>query len=308
MKRRIISIALLLVIVITAIAASGCASKFDSNTLSSPPVPAIAPAPAPQSGMPDVIVNVPESGKGTVWSSESTAEYNDGGTSSINRVIIRNGSMSVVAEDVLLTRDKIAALAQGVGGWVVSSEIHNSDENNVWGYITIRVPDGQFDDVVNSIRDYAVDVRSESSNSQDVTEEYIDLSGRLTNAKATEERYLALLDKAVNVEETLQVYEYLKRIQDEIEHLTGRIRYIEESAAMSLIHVEIQPERNTPLIEDGWRFSEVWRKAVLGLTTFARWLTSALVWVLFFFPVWGGIAAAVIITRRRRRKRQQTGG
>jgi hypothetical protein len=303
MKRRIISIALLLVIVITAIAASGCASKSDSYTLSSPPVPAVVPAPAPSPVQSDEAYS-----KDTAWTEQSSSGYGEGGTSSIDRVIIRNGGMSVIAEDVLLTRDKIAALAQGVGGWVVSSEIHNSDENNVWGYITIRVPDAQFADVVNSIRDYSVEVRSESNNSQDVTEEYIDLSGRLENAKATEERYLALLDKAVNVEETLQVYEYLKRIQDEIEHLTGRIRYIEESAAMSLIHVEIQPEHDTPLIEDGWRFSEVWRKAVRGLTTFGQWLASAIVWVLIFSPLWGGITAAVIITRRRRKKRQQTGG
>jgi len=303
MKRRIITIALLLVIVFTAIAASGCgsSSKFNSTDVGSPPMPAIAPAPAPP------MQSESTAGKDVVWSSQSQPG-NAGGSDSVNRVIIRNGNMSVVAEDVLLTRDRIAALAQGLGGWVVSSEVHNSDENNIWGYITIRVPDAQFEDVVNSIRGYSIEVRSESTNSQDVTEEYIDLSGRLENAKATEERYLALLDRATNVEETLQVYEYLKRIQDEIEGLTGRITYLEESAAMSLIYVEIQPERDTQLIEDGWRFSEVWRKAVRGLTTFGQWLASAIVWVLIFSPLWGGATAAVIITRRRRRKRQQTGG
>ena len=303
MKRRIITIALLLVIVVTAIAASGCASKSGSLSVPSPSMPGITPAPAPAPPMQS------DSAYSKGGSSTEQSQPGDGGSSdSINRVIIRNGNLSVVAEDVLLTRDRIAALAQGLGGWVVSSEVHNSDENNIWGYITIRVPDAQFEDVVNSIRGYVVEVRSESTNSQDVTEEYIDLSGRLENARATEERYLALLDKATNVEETLQVYEYLKRIQDEIEHLTGRITYLEESAAMSLIYVEIQPERSTALVEDGWRFSEVWRKAVRGLTTFGQWLASAIVWVLIFSPLWGGVTAAVIITRRRRKKRQQTGG
>jgi len=291
--------------VFTAIAASGCSgSKSSTQDIGAPPapMPTVTPAPAPpmEPGMRD------EAASEKSFATSSDSSLGGGSDGSIDRVIIRNGNLSVIAEDVLLTRDRIAALAQGLGGWVVSSEVHNSDANNIWGYITIRVPDAQFEEVVNTVRDYAFEVRSESTNSQDVTEEFIDLTGRLENAQATEARYLALLERSYSVEDTLQVYEYLKRIQDEIEHLTGRIQYLEESAAMSLIYVEIQPKRDTALIEDGWRFSEVWRKAVRGLTTFGQWLASAIVWVLIFSPLWGGATAAVIITRRRRRKRQQS--
>ena len=302
MKRRIISLALLLVMVFTAIAASGCAGQSSETSWSGNSVPGVAPAPEP---MAPPMQDQSDSAKSVSITSEGSASYSDSG---VNRVIVRNGNLSIVAEDVLLTRDRIAALAQGLGGWVVTSQVNSSDGDNIWGQITIRVPDDRFDEVVTTIRDYAYEVRSEATNSQDVTEEFIDLSGRLENAKATEERYLALLERSYSVEDTLRVYEYLKRIQDEIEHLTGRIQYLEESAAMSLIYVELQPKRDTALIEDGWRFSEVWRKAVRGLTTFCQWLASAIVWVLIFSPLWGGATAAVIITRRRRRKnRQQTG-
>ena len=110
-------------------------------------------------------------------------------------MIVRTGEMSLVVEDVIGAKDEIAQLAASYDGYVISSQI-SGEEQDMRGYISIRVPDDRFESALAELRDLAVRVTSESTNSQDVTEEYVDLQSRLKNAEATESQYLALLGKA----------------------------------------------------------------------------------------------------------------
>jgi len=122
----------------------------------------------------------------------------------------------------------------------VSSRI-SGEENDRRGWISIRVPDGKFEQALAELRDLSVRVESESTDSQDVTEEYVDLQSRLKNAQATENQYLALLQKAENVEDILRIYERLSQVRSEIEQLKGRIQYLENTSSMSLISTRLEP-------------------------------------------------------------------
>ena len=101
------------------------------------------------------------------------------------RMIVRNGDMSLVVEDVVSARDEIAQLAVRSNGYVVSSQI-SGEEQDMRGWISIRVPDEEFEQALTELRELAVRVTSESTDSRDVTEEYVDLQSRLRNAEATE--------------------------------------------------------------------------------------------------------------------------
>ncbi|MBA7664830.1 hypothetical protein ES703_72894 [subsurface metagenome] len=101
------------------------------------------------------------------------------------RMIVRTGEMSLVVQDVIGARDEIAQLAVSYGGYVVSSHISGEERDRV-GYITIRVPDDKFELALAELRNLSVRVTSESTDSRDVTEEYVDLQSRLKNAEATE--------------------------------------------------------------------------------------------------------------------------
>jgi hypothetical protein len=68
--------------------------------------------------------------------------------------------MSLVVEDVVKARDNIAQLAVGFGGWVVSSQI-SGQEQEMRGWISIRVPDDKFEQVMAELGKLAVRVTSE---------------------------------------------------------------------------------------------------------------------------------------------------
>lgn len=229
-------------------------------------------------------------------------DYNAGTLPSTEeRMIVRTGEMSLVVEEVSQASEEIAHLAASLGGYVVSSNIWGEDEDER-GWISIRVPDEQFEQALVELRDLAIRVESESTDSQDVTEEYIDLESRLKNAEATEQQYLALLEKAEDVEDILSIYNYLSQVRQEIEQIKGHMQYLERTTSMSLISVELEPETTAqPLVRVGWSALEVLKSAARGLVTAGQVLGTIAIWLLIFIPVWGTILG-IILWRRHKRK------
>ena len=218
------------------------------------------------------------------------------------RMIVHNGDMSLVVEEVTQARDEIAELAVRLGGWVVDSNIYGEEEE-MRGWVSIRVPSEKFDQALAELRALAVRVTSESTSTQDITEEYVDLESRLRNAEATESQYLALLDRAEEVEDILRIYEALSRVRYEIEQIKGRMQYLERTSAMSLISINLVPAVTLgPLVSPEWSASEALNAAVRGLTNFGQGLGTAFIWIAIFSPIWGTVLGVTYWRRRRKRK------
>jgi len=290
MKRLILIIGLLLAVCLPVL--TSCAGGIPAEEMPGVPMPPSVietPPPAPS------IAPAPEEA------------YKEGGTVVLpstpeERMIVRTGDMSMVVEDVVDARDSIARLAARLGGWVVSSQI-SGEEEEMRGWISIRVPDETFDQALAELRGLAVRVTSESTSSQDITEEYVDLQSRLKNAEATESQYLALLEKAVTVEDSLKVYQALTQIRYEIEQIKGRMQYLERTSAMSLISVNLKPVATAkPLVSPTWSAREAFKSAVRGLTTFGQGLGTAAIGAAIFSPIWGTILGVLYWRRRRKRK------
>jgi hypothetical protein len=237
------------------------------------------------------------------------SEMGDGGMelpSSLpeERMIVRNGDISLVVEDVAQSQDEIAALAVRLGGWVVNSNIYGEEEE-MRGWVSIRIPSDKFDQALSELRAMAVRVTSESTSTQDITEEYVDLESRLRNAEATESQYLALLGRAEEVEDILKIYESLSQIRYEIEQIKGRMQYLEQISAMSLISINLEPSLG-PLVSPGWSASEALNSAVRGLTSFGQGLGTAFIWIGIFSPIWGTLLGITYWRRRKRKQAQQS--
>ncbi len=241
MKKLLLGIAAVLLLMTTvACAAPPSAMKAPE------PVPGPAPAPAPSPASPPVIIEMLPPSEGipapTPAPAPPPAPEGAGGTDAAlatERMIVRSGNMRLVVNDVAETIDRIAGITGDFDGYVVSSNRWKEGERLV-GAITIRVPAEYFDTVMRTLRGLAVEVRSENTSSQDVTEEYVDLSAKLQNLEATEEQLLRIMEKAEKVEDILDVQRELSRTREEIERTKGRMQYLERTSETSLIEIQLE--------------------------------------------------------------------
>lgn len=179
----------------------------------------------------------------------------------LDRLIIRTGYMTIVVEDVSASMEQITSLAATYDGYVVDSR-SQQDGDRMVGTIIFRVDANFFNDAILALRNMAVEVTSESTTGQDVTEEYVDLQARLKNLEASEAQLLNLMEQAGTVEEILEVQREVTNTREEIEQIKGRMQYLEQSSATSLIQVSLVHSRlsvefnaNTRVVEEG---DKVW--------------------------------------------------
>jgi hypothetical protein len=236
----------------------------------------------------------------------------------VERKIIYNVAMHLIVKDTDEAFAGIQRLAKEMGGFVSESNVWREDTFRR-GTITIRVPVGQLDDALAQLRALALDVESENIDSQDVTEEYVDLEARLTNERRTEAELLELLESRSETGKTqdiLEVHRELSNVRAQIEQIQGRMRYLENLSDMATVRITVTPDALLqPIDVAGWRPQGTARDAIrMLLRTLQFFADAAIVFFLYILPTLIVIAIPVValilliraIWRRVRRKRTTT--
>ncbi|MDP2920243.1 MAG: DUF4349 domain-containing protein [Dehalococcoidia bacterium] len=196
--------------------------------------------PAPATTSPPVVITASPTGQ----SSSAT----------IQRMIVRTGNLVMVVEDISAAMEQISQLANTLDGYVVSSSKAGKGDI-VSGVISIRVPQEMFDSAMKTLRAFAINVTSDNTTSQDVSEEYSDLSAKLKNLEATEAQLQEIMKKAEKVEDVLAVQRQLTSTRDEIERTKGRMQYLEQTSQTSLITIQLEQAKLTVQLVAGTRIA-----------------------------------------------------
>ena len=153
------------------------------------------------------------------------------------RMITFTANIRLEVVNVGVAVDEIANVAEELGGYVAGTSSTIVDGRQV-ASITIRVPRSNFYQATSAIETLGR-VVEKNTQSDDVTEEYIDLRARRDNLLRQEERLLEILRLATSVDDLLSIEKELERVRGEIERLTGRINYLENTVSFSTIRVEL---------------------------------------------------------------------
>jgi len=198
------------------------------------------------------------------------------------RMIIQRAELSLMVKDAEESLSHIEAMATEMGGYTVDSQVWREDDR-LHASLTIRVPAPSFEEAMERLRSLAIEVRSESTSGEDVTEEYTDLESRLRNLEAAETQLLKIMEQAEKTEDVLAVYRELIEIRGRIEETKGRMQYLERMSAMATIHIVLSPEM--AIVEPGWRPLYTLRRASRALVTAARLIADVAIWVVIFSPI-----------------------
>ncbi|MGM0368281.1 MAG: DUF4349 domain-containing protein [Actinomycetota bacterium] len=243
---------------------------------------------------------------------EATAEAGEADYSNIpemERKVIKTAYLELeidtaTFEDKLF---KVSRLAEQNGGFVTNSESYSDSEGKLTsGRITVRVPAGKFDFMLDEIKSLGT-IQSINISGQDVTEEYIDLESRLKNLQKQEEVLLGLMEQSKSVEDSIEVQRELSYVQEEIEVIKGRMNYIDDRVDFSTIEVYLS-EPSTIKTSQDWGFLDALKQGVRSAVRVLNGLITGLIAispVLVFIAIIGVIIWAIIRARKRRRAKKE---
>jgi hypothetical protein len=225
------------------------------------------------------------------------------------RKVIHKAQLELKVKNLEKAQMKIENKAAEYGGYVVESNVYREDEELVEGTITVRVPEAHFQDFLTDSEGEASEVVGRNVTGQDVTEQYVDLKSRLKSKRAVEERLLAFMKDAEKTEDLLKISSDLAVVQEEIEQLTGQMKYLENQASYSTVTITLSQDR---IVVPGIDNKELntWERTKKQLATSANLLLKAgsgiIVFIIGNLPILiilGGAGAVVHWVIKRRGKR-----
>lgn len=218
--------------------------------------------------------------------------------------IVKNGDLSVQVRRGSFDSawNRAFGVATRFGGYVLSSSRgrqdpaaeEKADDSPQFGDITIRVPAGKYETALVELRRLGK-VTGDVSSSEDVTQEFVDLEGRLRNARAQEAVLLKLMARATSIEDTIAVQGQLSQVQLQIEEITGRLRYLRSQTDLSTITLHVAEPGAAAAPGEGPSLSQAWETAIEGLQRIGAAVMIGGLWLAPF-----ALLAAVVLGWRRR--------
>ncbi|MFG1603029.1 DUF4349 domain-containing protein [Actinoplanes sp. NPDC049265] len=221
------------------------------------------------------------------------------------RSIIYTGSITVRVENVNDAAARTVGIANGAGGFV-GGDNRNSSNGGANATLTLRVPAEKFTSVVDLVAKLGKDGKEESReiNTQDVTEETVDLDARIKVQQARVDSGRRLLASAKSLNDLVMLEREVATRESDLASLQAKQRRMADLTALSTITVVLlspaaqvgPPGNEPPGFLAGLRGG--WQALTASLGVLVTVLGALLPWLIVLgVPVW-----LLIWALRRRRQ------
>lgn len=216
-------------------------------------------------------------------------------SNSVAKKIIKNGDIEIQVGDVKKAHQQVNEIVKNNNAYIQTERFNNTDIDEKQ-FFTIRVPHKNFDALINSFSNGIGSVLTKNISSDDVTEEYTDVSIKLQNKKIYLEKYRDMLRSAKTTKDMLEIQENIRELEDEIDVSEGRLRFIDDRVNYSTLELMLYKEKvrssATSKIGFGSRFgdsiTEGWNSFIaffLGIISFWPFLLLIPI-VVFVWKKW----------------------
>lgn len=214
------------------------------------------------------------------------------------RSIIATAEVTIEVDDARTAAAEASDVAAATGGFLAQQEARPAD-----GVVTLalRVPTEEFQAALGRLEALG-EVLAQRVDTEDVTEQVVDLESRIASARVSVGRVRELLEGSGDVVQLATVEGELARREADLESLLGRQRVLDDQVALATIRLDLREPEATEEPEDEALpgFFGGLRRGWDGFLTAASVLVTGLGYSLPFLVV-AAIAGAVWLRVRRRR-------
>lgn len=160
----------------------------------------------------------------------------------IVKKVIKNGDLDIQVGDIKKAHQQVNEIIKSNNAYIQTERFNNTDIDERQ-FFTIRVPHKNFDGLINSFSNGIGSILSKNIASDDVTEEYTDVSIKLANKKIYLEKYRDMLRSAKTTKDMLEIQENIRELEDEIDVAEGRLRFIDDRVNYSTLNLMLYKEK-----------------------------------------------------------------
>lgn len=232
--------------------------------------------------------------------------------SGIEQKIIYTANLQVEVKEYQEAYNAIESQVEKLKGYIVDSMMYEEEESkSKHGHITARVPQDSFQEFIQLVEDGSSKVLESSTSGQDVTEEYVDLKSRLKSKEVVEKRLLTFMEDAEKTEDLLNISNELADIQEQIEAITGQMKYLENKSDLATVTISME-EKNVSISGTGRDDLNTWEQTKQQFMKSINFLITSLSSLFIFLagnlPVFLIIGVLILIgylVFRRNRKHKR---
>lgn len=227
-----------------------------------------------------------------------------------NKMVIYQADLHLRVKKFDQTVRNLEGKVEKYGGYIAESTVAREGKEHVSGRITIRIPQKHFQDFLHDAEGEAAEVLQRNISGQDVTEEYVDLESRLKSKRVVEERLLSFMQNATKTEDLLKISADLASVQEEIERIEGKMKFLENQTSFSTVTITLYENKVVVpnLDKDKLNTWEKTKKQFMKSTNFLLTALSGLVvFIVGNLPILILItlAAAIVVYFYKKRRKQR---
>ncbi len=222
-------------------------------------------------------------------------------------MIIYTATLGLVVDDLDAVALEVERLVATQKGFVAKSEVKSDSGRRRTATYTIRVPIGQFTGLKNGFLGLGTPERN-VVDTQDVTEEFVDVEARIKNLKEQEDKLNELLKekrKEEKLEDVIKVSDRVFLVRGDIERAQGRRNYLRNRVDLSTINLtlrEVKDYKPPTAPTFGTRIRDTFGTSWDGLVGFGSGIVLVAVALVPWAPLWlPALVAAWVLWRRARR-------
>ena len=222
-------------------------------------------------------------------------------------MIIYTATLDVIVKDLAAATPEVEKLVAAHKGFVAKSEVKGDAGARRTAVYTIRVPVAGFGALKDGLLALGIAERN-VVDTQDVTEEFVDVEARIKNLKEQEAKLNELLKekrKEEKLEDVITVSDRVFLVRGDIERAQGRRNYLQNRVQLSTVNVtlrEVKDYKPPTAPTFGTRIRDTFENSWDALVDFGSGVVLFAVGLAPWAPLWLPALFAVVWAYRRRKR------
>ncbi len=154
--------------------------------------------------------------------------------------LIKTVNMSAETTEFDTLVADVRAKTESAGGYVESSDVGGNygGDTTRYAYLVLRIPAEKLDDFVGDVKD-AVNVRSFSESTEDVTLQYTDMDTHIKALREELDALFSMMEQATSMKDILSIQSQITDVRYEIESYESQLRVYDNQVTYSTIYLDL---------------------------------------------------------------------